>query len=207
MDEHADARQRRDVRVGLVRHGATNPDAAIYPSAAGYTVGTSTCNLVYCHSDGQRHVGAGTSSTGSAQWMATQTTPDWSTQDLGCNICHGTTSGAVGTMSYGAPDHANGGAQTANSHAKHPYACAVCHNGTTQDIDPAGGWTMDLVGKKHVNGTIDLLNGGGYTFTPGAAGTHICNNISCHGGNSATWGGAALSCDRATSGPTPPAAI
>jgi len=173
---------------------ARNPDAAVYPSTAGYTVATSTCNNLYCHSDGQRHQAGG--SVGSPVWMTGAQTPDWSTQDLPCNSCHGATNGTVGSLTYGAPDHANGtGGNTANSHGKHPFACAVCHNATTQDLDPAGGWTLDLVGKKHVNGTIDLLNGGGYTFAPGAAGTHTCSGISCHGGNSATWGGASLSCD------------
>ena len=170
---------------------ARNPDAALYPSASGYTVASSTCNSLYCHSDGQRHQVGG--SVGTAVWMTGQQTPDWSAQDLTCNACHGTTNGTVGSVTYGAPDHTNGGAQTANSHGKHPYACAVCHNATTQDTDPALGWALDLAGLKHVNGSIDLLNGGGYTFTPAAS--HVCNNISCHGGNSATWGGASLSCD------------
>ena len=34
---------------------ARNPPAAVYPSALGYTVGTNTCNNLYCHSDGQLH--------------------------------------------------------------------------------------------------------------------------------------------------------
>ena len=32
------------------------------------------------------------------------------------------------------------------------------------------------------------------TFTPGAG--DVCTNISCHGGNNATWGGSPLSCDQ-----------
>jgi len=169
---------------------ARNPDAATAPSTADYTVATSTCNNLYCHSDGQRHAGAGTSSAGSAQWMATQTTPDWSAQNLGCNACHGTTT-STGTLGFGAPDHPNGtGGHTANSHAIHPYACAVCHSDTIKDTAFADGWTLaaPLNANPHVDGTISLkADGTTATFTPGAAGT--CSNISCHGGNSATWGG------------------
>jgi predicted CxxxxCH...CXXCH cytochrome family protein len=141
---------------------ARNPDAALYPSAAGYTVGTyptgSVCNNLYCHSDGQRHQAGGSVASPGPQWMTGQQTPDWSVQNLECNACHGATT-VANTLSYGAPDHANGtGGNTANSHGSHAYACAVCHNDTIKDATFADGWTLPtpLSAIPHLDGSKSL---------------------------------------------------
>ena len=70
-------------------------------------------------------------SVGTAQWMATATTPDWRSPGPGLQRLPRRRRHTANTMTYGAPDHANGtGGNTANSHDKHPYACSVCHNDT-----------------------------------------------------------------------------
>jgi hypothetical protein len=136
--------------------------------------------------------------------MASQTTPDWSAQNLGCNACHGKTT-LSGTLGFGAPDHPNGtGGHTANSHATHAYACAVCHNDTIKETAFADGWTlaMPLSANPHVDGSISMkADGTTATFSPGAGGT--CSNISCHGGKNATWGGDCMSCHDAAAPSAP----
>jgi predicted CxxxxCH...CXXCH cytochrome family protein len=156
--------------------------------ARSYSAGT--CTNLYCHSDGQR-----STSVGSAQWMTGTSTPDWRTQDLACNSCHGTTT-SPNTLTYGAPDHANGtGGHTPNSHNRHAaYACRVCHFDTLSDANPADGWTLANPPSAHVNNVKNLrADGTTATFTSTGTTPATCNNISCHNGGSAAWG-ATLGC-------------
>ncbi|MDF1555319.1 MAG: CxxxxCH/CxxCH domain-containing protein, partial [Deferrisomatales bacterium] len=161
----------KDGTYQSVAFGGLNPTGT-------YNGGSYTCNSLYCHSDGQTAASAAAS-------------PAWNAGALGCNSCHGTGTTA-NTLTFGAPDHPNGGVDTANSHDRHAtYACAVCHSATISDAVPADGWTLAST-TLHANGTKNLLaDGTTATFTTGGATT--CGTVSCHGGGDADWG-ATLSC-------------
>ncbi|MHB8765716.1 MAG: CxxxxCH/CxxCH domain c-type cytochrome, partial [Deferrisomatales bacterium] len=149
--------------------------------ATSYDPATKTCSNLYCHSDGRS-----TAAVGSAQWMTGVSTPDWNAQNLACNACHGTTT-AANTLTFGAPDYVG-----VNSHAKHGlYACAVCHDDTIRDTNPADGWTLVAV-DKHVDGRKDV-KADGVVATFGTGGATTCSAISCHNGGNANWG-ATLGC-------------
>ena len=149
-----------------------NFDPARNPASPSYTAGTATCNNLYCHSDGQS-----AASVGSAQWMTGTNTPDWSTQDLACNSCHG---------------GIDAGTRIATgSHAVHlaraGINCVSCHSGT---LDAVGTDTTTAIPSAkrgaHANLTKDVVPGG--TFNGAAVsfgfvqGADTCSNISCHGG-------------------------
>ena len=137
------------------------------------------CSAVYCHSNGK--VGTSAGAYFAVSWTAPSST-------LACNTCHGNESG--GTIGY--PNYANGGAgsTTANSHQKHSgtnnITCDTCHNSTA-----AGNTTLKAGTVTHLNGAFNV------TFDTAKAGatvswaplTGTCANISCHGNNSAIWGG------------------
>jgi predicted CxxxxCH...CXXCH cytochrome family protein len=92
-----------------------------------------------------------------------------------CDACHGNP-----------PAYANGTSK-ANSHSTtgHLVGCNTCHAGTTSNGTTITGTAL------HMNGTYSLQAGAGTTFTYMYAATGgTCSNISCHGNNSATWGGA-----------------
>ncbi|MEW6488433.1 MAG: CxxxxCH/CxxCH domain-containing protein, partial [Thermodesulfobacteriota bacterium] len=162
-----------------------NFDAARNPSPSrAYNAGTATCTNLYCHSDGQS-----TASVGSVQWMTGTNTPDWSTQDLACNACHGGID-AAGQIARG-------------SHTVHlsraGITCVSCHSGT---LDTVGTNTTTSIPEAkrgaHANLTKDVVPGG--TFNGAAVafgfiqGTDTCSNISCHGGYADVAWGAAASC-------------
>ncbi|MEW6487608.1 MAG: CxxxxCH/CxxCH domain-containing protein [Thermodesulfobacteriota bacterium] len=143
-----------------------NFDTAANPSGT-YDVGAATCNNLYCHSDGQS--GA---SVGSVQWMSGFATPDWSTQNLACNACHGGVDEPTRIATGNHPIHL----------AWAGITCAHCHNDT---VTAAGTDTTTAIAglASHVNGTKNLKAGGSFngqavTFTY-AGGT--CASISCHG--------------------------
>lgn len=142
-----------------------------FNSWVGGTWSGTQCSNTYCHSNG-------TSTISPAHVAISWSSPPAIT----CSSCHD-----------GSPNYTNG-TPKANSHASHTgaYGCNYCHNSVTTTgntiTNPAN----------HVNKQYDLIAGGGVTFTVTAeTGTPtnpaVCNNISCHGNNSATWG-AALYC-------------
>ena len=95
-------------------------------------------------------------------------TPAWNASTvLACNSCHGTSTNP-------------GGAPTGDSHVLHGYSCNTCHAGTTSNGTTIANTAL------HVNGRPDVAEGAGATFTYSGGGS--CSNISCHYGQSATWG-------------------
>jgi predicted CxxxxCH...CXXCH cytochrome family protein len=146
-----------------------------------YSSATGVCSATYCHTDGkgtQKLVAANNWKTGTA---------------LGCNGCHGADSAAGSFASVaGEPNYSNfGSGQTkANSHLKHVGAsgaatCTYCH-GTTVT---AAGTAIAPSATTHTNQALDVVQGGGKTFTF-VSGSKQCSNISCHGAGSpaANWG-------------------
>jgi len=129
------------------------------------TLGT-TCDNLYCHSAGNDFTTAYVDAV-SITWGSS----------TNCWSCHGT----AGTG--GAPDYADDSPKD-NSHAAHTASsCDECHD-TVVDGTPA---VTDH--SLHVNGSYDV---NGAQFVVGSAGTDTtpttCDNIACHGDNSATWG-------------------
>ncbi len=131
--------------------------------------GYSSCSNIYCHSNGT------SVSTGIIPF---NTTDDWGASGpLACNSCHNSS-----------PAYTNGSPK-ANSHQQHNFTCDNCHFATTTT-----GSTITN-SEKHVNKTYDLMPGSGENFNYAYdADGGSCDNISCHGGSSATWGGS-LECD------------
>ncbi|NTW59154.1 MAG: CxxxxCH/CxxCH domain-containing protein [Nitrospirae bacterium] len=142
------------------------------------------CASTYCHSSG---VSVRTAS------IPTTTSSAWGSGTLACSACHGNTTYPAPNNAM--PDYPNGTPKE-NSHATHVISsgipCQNCHAGTT-----ANGTTIANTAL-HVNKRYDAqaagsFNGKAISFaytaaTVTAAGS--CSNISCHGGNSAAWGGA-----------------
>ena len=150
-----------------------------------YSTATGVCTNAYCHSDGK----------GSPKIL---TASGWnSTATIDCKGCHGSDAAPAFTGIAGEPNYANGGsgAAKANSHGKHvgssgAATCIYCH-GTT--VSTAG--TAIATGSVlHVNGAINVAQGGGRTFAY-TTGTKTCSNINCHAGSSAVWGAATMPAD------------
>jgi predicted CxxxxCH...CXXCH cytochrome family protein len=165
---------------GRYKNAQSGSTGAIAPS-----VSYGQCTNLYCHSNG----------TSLLAPTAPRTIPTWGGATLGCDACHdGTSTG---------PSYPNG-APKANSHAIHVvtngYGCNACHYDTT-----TSGTTITTP-VNHVNGAFNLapntVAGVNYTPTIGTPSTpSSCANITCHGGNSATWG-ATLGCQGCHSGAT-----
>ena len=116
-----------------------------------------------------------------------------------CSMCHNTSdpslhmNGSVNVYTacntcHDYPPAYPNGTPKANSHQSsgHLYSCSTCHSGTT-----ANGATISNA-SLHMNGAYDVQAGSGVSFTYTYAATGgTCNNISCHGNTSATWGGTA----------------
>jgi predicted CxxxxCH...CXXCH cytochrome family protein len=143
------------------------------------------CASTYCHSSG---VSVRTTS------IPMTTSAAWSSGTLACNACHGNTTYPAPNNAM--PDYQNGTPKE-NSHEAHVISsgipCQNCHAGTT-----ANGTTIANTAL-HVNKRYDAqaagsFNGKAISFAYTAATTTAagsCSSISCHGGNSATWGGTA----------------
>lgn len=94
-------------------------------------------------------------------------TPAWTSASAGCLACHAT------------PPDGTIFPNTANAHAKHVFACAVCHNG-------AGFGTS-----RHA---VGLLSAAVVSLLPSQAGataaydpaTKTCSNVTCHNGRTIT---------------------
>jgi len=142
-----------------------------------YVPASGVCSASYCHTDGKGSQKM-TSATG---WTSGAT--------LDCRGCHGSDAAPAFASAAGEPNYASQGAglPRANSHQKHvgttgqAQTCVYCH-GTT--VNSAG---TAIVGN-HTNRVIDVVAGGGKSFTLGSG--KSCSNISCHGAGSpaATWG-------------------
>jgi predicted CxxxxCH...CXXCH cytochrome family protein len=138
-----------------------------------YSTITGICSASYCHSDGK----------GNQTMVAAN---NWNTgAPLDCTGCHG----GAGSLA-GEPVYLNQGTGSmANNHAKHVgtvnagTTCVYCH-GTTMN-----GSLVNASGK-HLDRTIDVVNGGTKTFDYSNDGNKTCSNISCHGVASpaAQWG-------------------
>ena len=146
------------------------------------------CGNIYCHSKGTSLSAPFTAAT-----VAPNLAPIWGGGTLGCGGCHdGSATG---------PGYTNGTPKP-NSHQAHVtangIACSSCHgtvvSGTGAIIDA----------KLHANKTYDIAAGGTAGFTldniPSPTVAARCANISCHGGNSAVWGGS-LGCRDCHAGP------
>ncbi|KAF0220995.1 MAG: cytochrome [Geobacteraceae bacterium] len=156
--------------------------------SAKYSTATKQCTNSYCHSNGNPAAPVFVSMTGSKTWNGVAS--------FGCNGCHGRSS------AIGAPDYANGGpvpSVTANSHGKHvagasgTTVCSDCHI-KTASMTAAGRFKDYSAASYHLNGTPNVYFN---TAKAGAAawtqGTGQCSNVTCHGGNTVTWG-ATLNC-------------
>jgi len=136
---------------------------------------SSACNAAYCHSDGKGTPGVAVSWT--------------SGPPLGCNGCHGNDPVPAFASPAGAPNYANAGAAQfrANSHKTHAAAgastCDTCHTGTVT----ADGTALKP-GGLHLNRGIDVVFNAARATAVWDGLTKTCSNISCHGGNNATWG-------------------
>lgn len=141
-------------------------DSASYGKSPSFTPGTgySNCTNTYCHSSGT------SVSTGE---IPDNTTPNWGSESLQCNSCHGNP-----------PGYANGSPK-ANSHGMHVVHsagdCSNCHYATTAD----GTTITDKT--KHLNKAYDLVPkpGNSFTYTYAADGG-TCATNACHG--DAKWG-------------------
>lgn len=147
--------------------------------SANYNPSTKVCSNFYCHSDGK----------GMAQSMAAS---GWSSAvTMGCKGCHGNDPTPAFTSMAGEPNYPNAGTgqPRANSHRKHTLAgaasCDTCHTSTTTN-----GTVIALGSPLHLNSVIDVtFNGAKAGAGAGwTASSKTCNNVSCHGGNSVTWG-------------------
>ena len=151
--------------------------------SSSYSTATGVCSNAYCHSDGK----------GTLKNLATT---GWnSTATLDCKGCHGSDATPAFAGSAGEPNYTNtgSGATKANSHLKHvgtagAATCVYCHGATVN----AAGTAIATGSSSHVNRSIDVVPGGGRTFTY-APGTKGCSNISCHSSSSAQWGGSLAS--------------
>lgn len=153
-------------------------------ASATYNIGTHQCSNTYCHSAGT----GGTAHSGDSRPVASNTVT-WSGSTT-CGSCHG------GGNATGMPNYANGSPK-ANSHAKHPADCSICHAATTSD----GTTITDKT--KHVNKLYDLQAKTGYTFNYTYQSTGgSCSSISCHFNGMATWGGV-VSCGDCHAVPPP----
>ncbi|MDD2735840.1 MAG: CxxxxCH/CxxCH domain-containing protein [Desulfuromonadaceae bacterium] len=102
-----------------------------------------------------------------------------------CSGCHGYS--AASGFADGTARNTPAG-QFQGSHSVHPNACSTCHTAPT---------TITSADFNHANATVNMapsINGGSYikgsaavsnTFAPST-----CNNTTCHGGTSPTWGSA-----------------
>ena len=153
---------------GLYKGIAIGSSGTTAPSAS-----FGQCTNLYCHSNG---------ASLQATFSIPRVIPTWGGTVMGCDSCHdGLASG---------PSYPNGSPK-ANSHAAHVvafgYSCNTCHYDTTTT-----GTTITTQGN-HANRVFNLLpnTAAGVTYTP-TIGTPTapssCAAISCHGGNSATWG-------------------
>jgi predicted CxxxxCH...CXXCH cytochrome family protein len=142
-----------------------------------YSTVSGICSASYCHSDGK-----GTQSDMSASGWKTGATLD-------CKGCHGGDAAPAFVSAAGEPNYANAGADQprSNSHQKHvgtsgqAATCVYCHGATVSSAGTA------IVGN-HTNRVIEVVAGGGKSFTPG--GGKSCSSISCHGAGAgpAIWG-------------------
>ncbi|SNB47392.1 CxxxxCH/CxxCH domain-containing protein [Geobacter sp. DSM 9736] len=153
----------------------------LFNTFAGGSWSAGACSNTWCHSNA---TSASAPAHGSISWS--------SPPAITCASCHG------GTAS--GPAYANGSPK-ANSHAVHvaDYTCRTCHNTVVDGANSVIGRAL------HVNKAYDLAAGPGASFSV-TAGTGTpsspaeCTNISCHGGNNATWGGT-LGCEDCHGGP------
>lgn len=156
---------------GLYKGATVGATGQLAPSSS-----FGQCTTLYCHSDGT-----------ALQTIVNvpRTVPVWGGAPLGCDGCHdGIATG---------PSYPNG-TPKANSHGVHVvtngFGCNTCHYDTTTS------GTAITTPANHVNRVFNLQpnTAGGVSYTP-TIGTPTtpssCAVISCHGGNSATWGGKA----------------
>jgi predicted CxxxxCH...CXXCH cytochrome family protein len=167
----------------------------------------TTCSNTYCHSEGQRGPAAN-----NTRYSVTWSETTW-TGNI-CLKCHGNNGGTT----FGAPDYANGGANTAtaNSHGKHVDAntdCATCH------FQMVNANATAIAGSLHTDGVIDVLfnktiagtnviNTDGSFTAPSTYVSNTCTSIACHGVNTAavSWG-ATLDCSACHMGAATGAAV
>lgn len=162
-------------------NGFKNITGVLVGGRSTYTTATGVCSSTYCHSDGKGKQNVPfTSENG---WKSAAT--------LDCRGCHGNDSSPAFVSSAGEPNYASTGAGTdrANNHQNHvdsgAAGCSSCHSATV-----ASNGAILLNSSTHTNRRIDVLAGGGRTFTYDP-GTKSCSDISCHGGKGSftqVWG-------------------
>jgi predicted CxxxxCH...CXXCH cytochrome family protein len=166
--------------TGIANHVNGQADVSLVDGGTYGGPATKTCSNVYCHSNG----------TETPDYVNTNL--DW---DAGfakandCKQCHGSEAGSVA----GEPRYANVATadDTRNSHAKHvssAASCVSCHESTVN-----GTGTL-VSGGTHLDKAVEITTGAGKKIGSYTAAGETCTNIACHGGNSAQWGGASLTC-------------
>jgi predicted CxxxxCH...CXXCH cytochrome family protein len=164
-------------------NGFKNYTGLLAGGRSSYTTADGVCSASYCHTDGK-----------SARNQTFTSINGWKSgaTSLGCIGCHGNSSPADFTSTYGEPNYASTGEGLvrANDHKNHVdngrYSCAFCH-GKTVDANGA----IFAANSTHIlNRKIDVQAGNGKSFGYDE-GTKTCSGISCHGGKgtfSKKWG-------------------
>jgi len=161
-----------DKNIDIVFDPAYGPSATYSQNPNPPGNGYGTCSTTYCHSNGT----GGTANLGDPRPIAANTSPLWSGTTT-CGSCHG------GGNSTGQPNYPNGSPK-ANSHAKHPTDCSICHYATTSD-----GTTITNT-SNHVNRLYNLQAKTGYSFSYSYQATGgSCSNASCHNDGTGVYTG------------------
>jgi len=158
---------------GVKYHVNKSRDVTLSATYGGTWNGSTTCNNVYCHSNGAA--------------APTYANPNWTTLTSNCTSCHG---GAVGSPSVITTNqHAT---HVNNSHLGFNFTCNVCHAVTVSSNTAISTYA------NHVNKLRDV-NFGNYSGTPGGISPAItCSNTRCHANRNPAWNAATTGDDRCT---------
>lgn len=146
-----------------VKAGASATYTAAVTASASTPAGDSTCNNVYCHSDG---TGSFKSGQSAIVWSGTSKIGSIIGQPTECATCHDDKSALV------TGSHARHVATTAGNMA---YTCNICHAATVSD-------NTTITDKNyHVNGDKDVVfSGSGAASGSYVSAAKTCASVVCH---------------------------
>ena len=160
-------------------NGFKNYTGVMAGGRSSYSTITGVCSASYCHSDGKGE-------------QKDLTVAGWkSAATIGCTGCHGSSATPDFASTAGEPNYASSGPGSlrANDHKNHvDFGVLTCTNCHAETVDAAGAILQNV--SSHVNRRIDVMPGGGKSFTFAAA-DKSCSDISCHGGKGSftqIWG-------------------